>query len=284
MPEQQQTQPEFMEEIFDSSTPDDKSVMDAQPPPETPPAETLTPEPPPVEAAPTEPVVETTPETQVESEATPVTEGLEHATKAEREKRQAAEKRAAELERRNAYLEGLAKGQQSNQQVKPQEELTAEQREELDRIYFDNPREWTEKKTREAAKQLIVEERMADSVGRMVSEVGQEYYDAAKRFSDYANQPGNQYLWVQLQQCRDPAREAYQFIKNMDNPPVAADPEAERAKIRAEERAKLEKELAGERVDGIPKSPVSAPGAGPGAAPVKAKGQTFDDLLEENEL
>lgn len=290
-PQQEQKPQEFMEDVFDQAAPapaDDKGRMDAvePPPPADPPSET-----PPAEQPPAEQVAEQVepgapPATEAPS-ADPVAEGLEHAAVAERKKRQDIEARTAELERRNAYLEGLAKGQQLPTTQPPLQQATPEQqeaeKERLDRLYFENPREYAEERAREIARAQIVESRVRDSAMRLSAEVA-DYAEVMQRFTAHANQPQNKYLWGQLENLPDPARQAYNYMKQLENPPQPFNADAEREKIRQEERAKLEKELAGNAADQIPRTPVSAHGAGPGAAPVAKPGPSIDDLLEENEV
>ena len=114
----------------------------------------------------------------------------------------------------------------------------------------------------------------------MAAEVS-DYYEVMRRFQAHAN-TREPYLWQQLQTIDDPARAAYNYMKQLENPQKPVDIEAEREKIRAEERERLKKELAEEAAGRVPKSPATAPGAG-GAAPVPRPNKTFDDLLEEND-
>lgn len=172
-----------------------------------------------------EPAAEPTPETGATAtpEATPATEPPkeEHvpyqAMKAEREKRQEAQRKAEELEARLKQIEA------AQQQPQPQ--------------FYEDPDGYINARLQQAQQQF--QQRFIAAMEADARAQHEDYDEAI----GYLREKANPALIQQVFQSPNPAREAYSLAKRMQAFEQMGDPEAYRQKLEAEIRQKVEAEL-----------------------------------------
>ena len=187
------------------------------------------------------------------------------ALKAEREKRQAVERELAEL-RNQQRPQAPAEGAQ------PQREPG----------FYDDPEAFVQRTVTRA--QRLAEQRLFAALEA----------DAREQYADFdevmeatvARVKDNPALQQQIFSSANPARAAYRLGKQLrDAEALQKDPEAERERIRAEERAKLEAEFKAKederrkKLDAIP--PDLAATRSTSGAFVPAAGGVFDEIFKE---
>ena len=239
--------------------PEQKFLENFDPPAETvepttpPPATSPAPEPKVEPAAVGEPIVDATkaaePKVDKESEA------FKAAALDERHKRQKAEQEIA-------YWRGRAESAKT-----PEIEEDAKKKAlDLENRFLTSPVEFTENLIQEKINAAVLQDRW----DRSIFNVEREHNDwAAKRDAFLKMATDDPTLEAKAMRHPDPARYAYEYVKQREMSATPLDLEAERKKIREEERAAARKELALSDAQGIPQSLAGANGSGGGGSVVK---------------
>lgn len=181
--------------------------------------------------------------------------GLYQAMKAEREKRQDAQRRAEELERKLKELE--------TQQPKPE--------------FYEDPNGFVQHYVQQTEQRF--QQRLFAALESDVRAQHEDYDEAI----EYLKSKGNPAMVQQVFQSANPAREAYNLAKRMQAFEEMGDPDSYRKKVEAEVRQKLEAELLAKdkaKQDAIARIPPDLTNGRSGAAPaVPTPPNDFSDLF-----
>lgn len=255
MPEQK-----FLEN-FDPPTDIVEAPAAAAPPPAPSPA----PEPKVEPSAAAEPVVEAPKVAEPNEPAE--TAAYKAAMLDERQKRQKLEQDAAYWKGR---AEAAAKPPQEDEAAKKQKAQDLENR------FLTDPVAFTENLLQERIATAVLQDRWA----RSLYSVEREHQDwPAKREAFLKLASMDPTLEGRVNNHPDPARFAYEFVKRHEAAAVPVDLEAERKKIRDEERAAARKELALSDAGSIPPTLAGANGSGGGGS--VAKDHDVGDLFKD---
>jgi hypothetical protein len=185
----------------------------------------------------------------------------------ERQKRQKLEQDAAYWKGR---AEAAAKPPQEDEAAKKQKAQDLENR------FLTDPVGFTETRIQEAISNAVLQDRWA----RSVFSVEREHQDwPAKRAGFLKLAADDPTLEGRANNHPDPARFAYEYMKRHEAAAVSVDLEAERKKIRDEERAAARKELALSDAGSIPPTLAGASGSGGGGS--VAKDPDVSDLFKD---
>jgi hypothetical protein len=182
--------------------------------------------------------------------------------KEEREKRKAEAKRAADLEKKLAYLEGQAQARATS--AEPKKPLT---REEIEAQFFQNPTDYINSRVQDALRQVETQT-MQQNINRSEAVARSKWSDYDEMVGVFADMVRQQpALAAELRQQHDPATYAYQRAKlYRELRATGGSIEKLRAKVEAEVRAKVEEEMkrrtAVTTAAGVPKSSAGVAGTG----------------------